>query len=1025
MTILAASLVLSCPIPFDADELSVLQDLTAPAISITTPLAGSAFESIVTISGTVVDYDRDGTARTENPAAYIKSAGYSIQRGEAGETALALGDDGSFSFSIETADYESQITVVVNAMDRNGNTGTASITLVPDADGPFLVITSPQDYGEYATVITLSGCVCNSVSDTAATEVAETVTYKLPGTSISGSLTIDSDGVFTTIIDVSSLSGDHAIEITASDLNGNQTTAVITIVKPDSGGDISGFSVTPGNKRVLVSWDPVPFAESYTLNEYRYGQEVAGIGAESDSYIWEGLENGTLYSFRLTAVIPDSIGSDALSFTAEVIPMTSRTLTPWVKESGQESVSIEWRGYPDIDTYIVERSLSAQGPWRILRVLSDTGYTDDSVERDTAYCYRVTPYDHQEVTSGWIQAETGLFANSLGAYQGTVDGVDSANGIAVSGGCAFVGNSFNLLSAVDISDPLAPAFIASGPPSSGGGRQIAISGTWAFIAAGVKGLAAIDISDPAGIGSATPVFCDTVGTAMAVAISGTWACVADGSGGLALIDISDPSGIHSVVPIYACTGSYPDWYGQIYSVTVSAGYAFVADSTNYRLTAVDISDPVNAGTVEPIYCPLTYRAYEIAISGSYAFAACATYGLAVIDISDPAGIASVTPVYKSCGTVTSVFAHGSRVYTNSGPTGYKVMDISDPADPILLGSRVTPGLVTFFYADDSLLLLSMAAKGLGFADISHPTGAASAATACRNTSGNPYAVAVSGGWAFVGCSSSGLAAIDISDPSNPGVPVYCDTAGNAQSLAVSADWAFVADGSGGLAAINISDPGALDLVTPVYCDTFGTANNVFAAGEYAYVAGSTGLSVIDISEPSKIDTVTPVTCLITGGVKTVVVSGSTAYIATGEMRIAIVDVSDPMAIDLEIPVYYDTTVNAGRIALCGDWAFVVCGSSGLAAIDISNPAGIEPVTPIYCDTSGNAQDLEINGSWAYVADAGGIAAIDVSNPSLLNTVTPVYYPVTGNASGVAVTGRWAFVSAYYYGLACVELSGGE
>ena len=325
----ASALVMSaCPIPFDLEELSVLQDQTAPGITFTAPTTGSAFQSTVTITGTIVDYDGKGAARSGDASAYIEYAGYSVLGEESAATDLSVAEDGDFSFSLATADYENQITVVVTATDKNGNTGSASITLVPDSDGPFLAVTPPEDYGEYATVITLSGFATNSAADTAITEVSPTVTYKMPGTNISGNLTLDAAGEFSATIDVSSLSGDHTIEATASDLNGNTTTVIITIVKPDIGGDISGFTVTPGNKSVTITWNAVPFAESYTISESRYGKTRTGV---TSPCTWDGLDNGSLYAFQLTAVLPESAGSDAVSAEILAVPLSPLTLSPWVK----------------------------------------------------------------------------------------------------------------------------------------------------------------------------------------------------------------------------------------------------------------------------------------------------------------------------------------------------------------------------------------------------------------------------------------------------------------------------------------------------------------------------------------------------------------------------------------------------------------------------------------------------------------------------------------------------------------------
>ncbi|MHA1960692.1 MAG: hypothetical protein ACW99U_10690, partial [Candidatus Thorarchaeota archaeon] len=71
----------------------------------------------------------------------------------------------------------------------------------------------------------------------------------------------------------------------------------------------------------------------------------------------------------------------------------------------------------------------------------------------------------------------------------------------------------------------------------------------------------------------------------------------------------------------------------------------------------------------------------------------------------------------------------------------------------------------------------------------------------------------------------------------------------ARGVFVSGDYAYVADWDDGLAVINISDP--TNPGTPVYEDTRGLAYDVYVSGDYAYVADlNTGLAVIDISDPT-------------------------------------------------------------------------------------------------------------------------------------------------------------------------------
>jgi len=73
----------------------------------------------------------------------------------------------------------------------------------------------------------------------------------------------------------------------------------------------------------------------------------------------------------------------------------------------------------------------------------------------------------------------------------------------------------------------------------------------------------------------------------------------------------------------------------------------------------------------------------------------------------------------------------------------------------------------------------------------------------EDTTGFAYGVYVSGNYAYVADGPNGLAVINISDPTDPGVPVYENTDGNASSVYLSGDYAYVADYNEGLVVIQI------------------------------------------------------------------------------------------------------------------------------------------------------------------------------------------------------------------------------
>jgi len=91
---------------------------------------------------------------------------------------------------------------------------------------------------------------------------------------------------------------------------------------------------------------------------------------------------------------------------------------------------------------------------------------------------------------------------------------------------------------------------------------------------------------------------------------------------------------------------------------------------------------------------------------------------------------------------------------------------------------------------------------------------------------------VSGNYAYVADSFSGLAVIDISDPTNPGTPVYTDTTGNAYGIYVSGDYAYMGDQESGLAVIQVRR--RYDLTDPIITN---------APSDFTVDYGYTGVSI--------------------------------------------------------------------------------------------------------------------------------------------------------------------------------------
>jgi len=314
------------------------------------------------------------------------------------------------------------------------------------------------------------------------------------------------------------------------------------------------------------------------------------------------------------------------------------------------------------------------------------------------------------------------------------------------------------------------------------------------------------------------------------------------------------------------------------------------------------------------------------------------------------------------GSALGVAVNGSYAYVADSESGLRIVNIADPASPVLVGTCDTPALAS--------------------------------------------GVALSGNYAYIADNDlygvyplSGLLAIDVTNPAAPQQVGYYDTQGIALGIAVSGSHAYMADGDCGLRVINVSNPAAPYEVgfynTPQY------ATGVTVSGTYAYIAdGLSGLRVISIANPASPQEVgfynTP------GYARSVALSGDYACVADDDCGLRVINIANP-ANPQEVG-FCDTPDWAQCVAVSGDLAFVADYFGGLRVINIANPAA--PVQVGYYLTPGQAYGVAVSGEYIYVADDYylGVYQYQPEIHEVQVTLAPVNPPIQIPASG----GSFAF-----------------
>jgi hypothetical protein len=504
-------------------------------------------------------------------------------------------------------------------------------------------------------------------------------------------------------------------------------------------------------------------------------------------------------------------------------------------------------------------------------------------------------------------------------------------------------------------------------------------------------------------------------TCEGVATSGTYAYIAAGSGGFKIFNIATPATPTLVASI--------DSLSYCESVVISQPYAYIAANTtsNYqgRSFIFDISNPAAPVYKSTIMGFGGYHQY-MAVRSGYAYICDYNAGLQVINVSVATNPVNVVTIPSGYRTASIVF-DGNYGYIAVGDSGMYVYSVANPAAPTFAGKIGTTGRAAF---------VSYGSVTVGGSPVGHIF------VSYRST-------------------SSGLSAINVSNPATPTLSSFLGTNQAASGIAYSPFYAngkvYVAYGTAGLRIVDVSTPSAATLLSTTSLP--GDSRGVVAGGNYAYVAGGvSGVSVVDATNPSspvKLSTIT------TPRARGIAISGNYVYIAASDSGLGVFDISSPATpslvgyfhpgshfgenvaatgnvvglTDYNKILFFDvtnptapvgkgltTTFKTGNegFAIAGNYAYVPDGDS-LKIFDITNLMTPTLAARIFTGTGSYGYAAAVAGSFCYVAsEATGVRSIDISNPT--SPVEAGYYDGVPQSRGVAANGKYVYVAEKIDGL---------
>jgi hypothetical protein len=359
----------------------------------------------------------------------------------------------------------------------------------------------------------------------------------------------------------------------------------------------------------------------------------------------------------------------------------------------------------------------------------------------------------------------------------------------------------------------------------------------------------------------------------------------------------------------------------------------------------------------------------------------------------------------------SVFADGAKVYAAVGLGGIRILDVSNPAAPSLLGQFDTVGQAREVVAQ-GILAYVVQSDGLQILDVSNP---AAPAPLGFLPLVSLEGIAVSGSFAYVAKALDGLVVVDVSNPAAPVVRGSVPSAG-AHRVAVVGTTVYLVDNQdGALLVIDAADPDAPVVRGSVVEGIPANLGDVSVRRGRAYLTSSSGVRVYDVTDPTK-----PILADVVGTENTTALAlqgGLLFSRATGGVVRAF-DVADSIPGAPAASLWLGTHEAAGG-QIVGSLAYVANAVNGLSIVDLTNP--LVPAVVGSFPTPGGAAAVRVVGNRAYVSDgASGLKILDVTNPASPSQLG--VYNSPGYASDVVLQGNYAFVADGPEGVRVVDVS---
>lgn len=319
-----------------------------------------------------------------------------------------------------------------------------------------------------------------------------------------------------------------------------------------------------------------------------------------------------------------------------------------------------------------------------------------------------------------------------------------------------------------------------------------------------------------------------------------------------------PVATSSSAPLLSIEAAY-DTSGQARGTLKEGSYVYVADGAS-GLVVLQLSPANRFSKIGSLALTTSQgRAYSLAKRGDYLYMAARSEGVHVIDVSSPASPVRVTTI-PTAGDASYLAIDQDRLFVSAG-TALALFDIADPANPAALGSVTGTSVNQHLLVENNTVYLAAYTGGLRIVDVSDPAAPVILSnTRASNNAGTYYnvnAIAKKDKYVYLGGGGSGVLVYDVSDLSRPNLVNQIDLPGSApatapHSIVVWGNFLFVADGDAGVRVLDITLPFVPKLAGLL--DTPGSVQDLFIDGLLMLAADlNSGVQLLSIFETTDKD----------------------------------------------------------------------------------------------------------------------------------------------------------------------------